>query len=165
MLDSSEPGRLALVGMFVFATMIGAAMLAFPDWAPITAIVLPMVMGGLFLGPRALPWFVVYNLVLLTLALPKLPMLTFRGVVSIFVLFLLAFILMVVSFRRSRLGIAGTMGETMLADLSDRIQGQGVLPDDHRLAIGDEADVANQRFVEDGINALAVILGALRQSL
>jgi Stage II sporulation protein E (SpoIIE) len=129
MLASSEPDRLALVGMFVFATMIGAAMLAVPDWAPITAIVLPMVMGGLFLGPRALPWFVVYNLVLLTLALPKLPTLTFRGVVSIGVLFLLAFILMVVSFRRSRLGVAGTMGETMLADLSDRIQGQGVLPD------------------------------------
>ena len=30
-------------------------------------------MGGLFLGPRALPWFVVYNMVLLTLALPKVP--------------------------------------------------------------------------------------------
>ena len=45
------------------------------------------------------------------------------------VLFLLAFIFMLTSFRRSRLGIAGSMGESMLAELSDRIQGQGVLPD------------------------------------
>ena len=96
--------------------------------APITLIALPMVMGGLFLAPRALPWFIIYNLVLLTLALPKLPNLTLRSVVSIGVLFLLAFIIMIGSFRRSRLGIAGSMGESMLVDLSDRIQGQGVLP-------------------------------------
>jgi hypothetical protein len=128
LVGGSEPERLVLVSMFVFATLVGAAMVAAPEWAPITAIILPMVMGGLFLPPRPLPWFIVYNLVLLTLALPKLPTLTTRSVVSIAVLFLLAFIIMVASFRRSRLGIAGSMGESMLADLSDRIQGQGVLP-------------------------------------
>ena len=127
-MGGSEPERLVLVSMFVFATLVGVAMVAAPEWAPITAIILPMVMGGLFLPPRPLPWFIVYNLVLLTLALPKLPTLTTRSVVSIAVLFLLAFIIMVASFRRSRLGIAGSMGESMLADLSDRIQGQGVLP-------------------------------------
>ena len=85
--------------------------------------------GSLFLGPRALPWFVIYNLVLLTLALPKVPDFTSRAVFTIGVMFLLAFIIMMTSFRRSRLGIAGSMGESMLVDLSDRIQGQGVLPD------------------------------------
>ena len=128
-MGGSDPERLVLVALFVFATLVGAAMVAVPDEAPITAIILPMVLGGLLLGPRPLPWFVIYNLVLLTLALPKLPSTTLRGVVSIGVLFLLAFIIMVGSFRRTRLGIAGTMGESMLADLSDRIQGQGVLPD------------------------------------
>jgi hypothetical protein len=129
LVGGSDPERLVLVALFVFATLVGAAMVAAPDWAPITAIILPMVLGGLLLGPRPLPWFVIYNLVLLTLALPKLPSSTLRGVVSIGVLFLLAFIIMVGSFRRTRLGIAGSMGEAMLADLSDRIQGQGVLPD------------------------------------
>ena len=127
-MGSSEPERLVLVSLFVLATLVGAAMVAVPKWAPITLIALPMVMGGLFLAPRALPWFIIYNLVLLTLALPKLPSLTLRSVVSIGVLFLLAFIIMIGSFRRSRLGIAGSMGESMLVDLSDRIQGQGVLP-------------------------------------
>jgi serine phosphatase RsbU (regulator of sigma subunit) len=129
LLAGSQPDRLLFAALFFFATTVGALMVATPDWAPITAIILPMVLGGLLLGPRALPWFIIYNLVLLTLALPELPNLTFRAIVSIAVLFVLAFILMVGSFRRSRLGIAGSMGESMLADLSDRIQGQGVLPD------------------------------------
>jgi hypothetical protein len=126
---NSEPERLALITMVVFATIVGAAMMAVPDQVPVTAILLPMVLGGLLLGPRPLPWFIIYNLVLLTLAVPEVPELSFRAVVSIVVLFVLGFIIMVGSFRRSRLGIAGTMGESMLADLSDRIQGQGVLPD------------------------------------
>ena len=104
-------------------------MQVFPDFVSIATIVLPLVMGGLFLGPRPLPWFVIYNLVLLTLALPKVPSFTSRAVFSTVVMFLLAFIIMLASFRRSRLGIAGSMGESMLAELSDRIQGQGVLPD------------------------------------
>jgi hypothetical protein len=128
-LAGSHPERLALISLFFFATVIGALMQAFPDWVSFTTISLPLVVGALFLGPRALPWFVIYNLVLLTLALPKVPDFTSRAVFTTAVMFLLAFIVMMASFRRSRLGIAGSMGESMLADLSDRIQGQGVLPD------------------------------------
>ena len=123
----SQPERLTLAALFLFATLVGVAMQVFPN-VPTPTIVLPLVMGSLFLGPRALPWFVVYNMVLLTLALPKVPDFNGRAVFTVGVIFLLAFILMLTSFRRSRLGIAGSMGEAMLAELSDRIQGQGVLP-------------------------------------
>jgi hypothetical protein len=126
---SAQPDRLVLVSLFLFATLVGVAMQVFPDVVGIATIVLPLVMGGLFLGPRPLPWFIIYNLVLLTLALPKVPGFSGRAVFSTVVLFLVAFIIMLASFRRSRLGIAGSMGESMLAELSDRIQGQGVLPD------------------------------------
>jgi len=125
----SHPERLALITLFFIATVVGVLMQAFPDWVPFTTISLPLVVGALFLGPRALPWFVIYNLVLLTLALPKVPDFSNRAVFTTGVMFLLAFIVMMASFRRSRLGIAGSMGESMLADLSDRIQGQGVLPE------------------------------------
>jgi stage II sporulation SpoE-like protein len=128
-LAGSHPERLSLISLFFFATVVGVLMQAFPDWVSFTTISLPLVVGALFLGPRALPWFVIYNLVLLTLALPKVPDFTSRAVFTTGVMFLLAFIVMMASFRRSRLGIAGSMGESMLADLSDRIQGQGVLPD------------------------------------
>jgi hypothetical protein len=129
LLAGSQPDRLVFASLFLFATLVGVAMQAFPTIVSIPAISLPVVMGGLFLGPRPLPWFVIYNLVLLTLALPKVPNFSTRSVFTTGVLFLLAFIVMLTSFRRSRLGIAGSMGESMLADLSDRIQGQGVLPD------------------------------------
>src|SRR3954467_13680226 len=127
-LAGSHPERLTLAALFVLATVVGLAMQLFPSIVSIPTITLPLVMGGLFLGPRPLPWFVIYNLVLLTLALPKVPSFTSRAVFTTAVIFLLAFIVMLTSFRRSRLGIAGSMGESMLADLSDRIQGQGVLP-------------------------------------
>ncbi len=123
----SQPERLTLIALFLLATLVGVAMQIFPN-VPTPTIVLPLVMGSLFLGPRALPWFVVYNMVLLTLALPKVPQFNGRAVFTVVVIFLLAFIIMLTSFRRSRLGIAGSMGESMLAELSDRIQGQGVLP-------------------------------------
>src|SRR3954452_18334813 len=128
-LAGSQPERLTLAGLFLLATLVGVAMQAFPSVVGIVTIVLPLVMGSLFLGPRALPGFVVYNMVLLTLALPKVPSFNSRAVFTVVVIFLLAFILMLTSFRRSRLGIAGSMGESMLTELSDRIQGQGVLPD------------------------------------
>jgi hypothetical protein len=124
----SHPERLVAAALFLLATLVGAAMQLFPGVVSITAIVLPVVMGGLFLGPRLLPWFVVYNMVLLTLALPKVPNFSSRTLFATVVVFVVAFIIMLSSFRRSRLGIAGTMGESMLEELSDRIQGQGVLP-------------------------------------
>lgn len=128
-LAGSQPERLTLAALFLLATLVGVAMQVFPSVVAISTIVLPLVMGSLFLGPRPLPWFVVYNMLLLTLALPKVPQLDSRTVFGVGVIFLLAFIIMLTSFRRSRLGIAGSMGESMLAELSDRIQGQGVLPD------------------------------------
>ena len=129
LIAGSQPERLGAMALFFFATLVGVLMQAFPEWVSITTIALPLVVGAVFLSPRALPWFVIYNLVLLTLALPKVPSFSNRAVFTTGVMFLLGFIVMVTSFRRSRLGIAGSMGESMLAELSDRIQGQGVLPD------------------------------------
>jgi stage II sporulation SpoE-like protein len=126
---ASRSDRMTFILFFLFATLVGLAMQLFPHYVGLTTIVLPLVIGSLFLGPRELPWFVVYNLILLTLALPQAPSFNPRAVTSVVVLFVLAFVIMLTSFRRSRLGIAGTMGESMLAELSDRIQGQGLLPD------------------------------------
>ncbi|MBV9831692.1 MAG: serine/threonine-protein phosphatase, partial [Marmoricola sp.] len=45
------------------------------------------------------------------------------------VVFFVALLMMVTSFRRSRLGVSGPRGESMLVDLRDRISKQGNLPD------------------------------------
>jgi hypothetical protein len=128
LLAGSQPERLTVIALFLLATLVGVAMQLFPS-VPTPTIILPLVMGSLFLGPRALPWFVVYNMALLTVALPQVPDFNGRAVFTVVVIFLLGFIIMLASFRRSRIGIAGSMGEAMLADLSDRIQAQGVLPE------------------------------------
>src|SRR4029077_12064012 len=122
----SEPERLTLVALFFLATLVGAAMQAFPGLVSIPTIVLPLVMGSLFLGPRALPWFVVYNMILLTVALPKVPAFNGRVVFTVVVIFLLAFILMLTSFRRSRLGIPGSRGGCVAGGRRVPVQGPGV---------------------------------------
>ena len=51
------------------------------------------------------------------------------------VTFAIALLIMVTSFRRSRLGVSGPLGESMFIDLRDRISKQGNLPDlPHRVA-------------------------------
>lgn len=112
----------------IFALVLGAAILAFPDVVPFTSLVLPMLVASLVLGPRHLPWFVVFMLVLVVLALSRQEEITVRTVGAVLTLFVAGFIILITSFRRTRLGVAGTQGESMLIDLRDRIQGQGHIP-------------------------------------
>ncbi len=70
----------------------------------------------------------VFLLVLLMLMLTARPTSRPRKVIAVVVLFLLSFIVLLTSFRRSRLGVAGVLGESMLVDLRDRILAQGVIP-------------------------------------
>ncbi len=99
-----------------------------PDFWPVTLLALPLLLASLWLGPRQLPWFVVFMAVsLLGLVLAQ-NSLDPRTVIAIATLFVLGFVILLTSFRRSRLGVAGATGESMLIDLRDRIQSQGSLP-------------------------------------
>ncbi|MGH3362042.1 MAG: PP2C family protein-serine/threonine phosphatase [Nocardioides sp.] len=112
----------------VFAVIVSAATIGFPDFVPLTTLVLPMLFGSLFLGPRELPWFIVFLLVAVVITLTRksdINLLTGGGVL---VLFIAGFIILLTSFRRTRLGVGGSQGESMLIDLRDRIQGQGGVP-------------------------------------
>ncbi|MDT0202772.1 PP2C family protein-serine/threonine phosphatase [Nocardioides sp. AE5] len=117
---------LSLVGLTVLLCILYAVA---PDFWPLTLLVLPMVLGSVFLGPRMLPWFVIFVLGVLAFAVTRQSPLTPRIIVGVLVLFLLGFIILVTSFRRSRLGVAGVQGESMLVDLRDRILSQGRLPE------------------------------------
>ncbi|WP_395694517.1 PP2C family protein-serine/threonine phosphatase [Nocardioides sp.] len=118
-----------LVVLVAFTVILTGALLAWPDQAPLTALVVPLLLGSILLSPRQLPWFVVLLMVMLMLAIGRLPDIVVRQVIAIAILYLLCFIVLVTSFRRSRLGVAGMLGESMLVDLRDRIQQQGGVPD------------------------------------
>jgi hypothetical protein len=95
---------------------------------PMTTLLVPLLLGSLLLGPRQLPWFVVFVMVMLMLAIAQQESINPRTVLAIAILFLLCFIVLVTSFRRTRLGVAGVLGESMLVDLRDRILNQGGVP-------------------------------------
>ena len=92
-------------------------------------LVLQMLLGSLVLGTRQLPWFIVFMLMLVVIAISQQERIMFRTVLAVLVLFIAGFIILMTSFRRTRLGVGGTQGESMLVDLRDRIQNQGGNPD------------------------------------
>jgi hypothetical protein len=117
-----------LVGLTTVSALL---VVAWPGLWPLTLIVVPMVLAHLLLGPRNLPWFVVFNLAVLTglavIVTGQRGYTAQRGI-AVAVIFVVGFIVLLTSFRRSRLGVAGVLGESMLVDLRDRIMSQGMLP-------------------------------------
>jgi hypothetical protein len=97
---------------------------------PVTTMLIPLIIGNLLLGPRSLPWFVVSALGILVVAVSVEPdQLDGRRIGGIIVSFAGGLIILVSSFRRSRLGVAGARGESMLVDLRDRISKQSQIPE------------------------------------
>jgi hypothetical protein len=80
------------------------------------------------LGPRTLPWLVVFALGVLVFVAASDEHLDGRRIGGVVVVFLIGMVILISSFRRTRLGLAGSRGESMLVDLRDRIQNQARMP-------------------------------------
>jgi hypothetical protein len=95
----------------------------------LTALVIPLVVGNLVLSPRRLPWTVVFvlGLVVVVVSGGSAP-LDGRRIGGVVVIFTVGLIILVSSFQRTSLGVAGMRGESMLVDLRDRIQKQATMP-------------------------------------
>ncbi len=115
----------------VLAVLLGAAMYRFPGVVPVGALVIPAVIANLILGPRTLPWFIVFvlSVVVVAVAAGSDAQFTATRVTGVVAAFVIGLIILVASFRRSRLGVAGARGESMLVDLRDRITSQARIPD------------------------------------
>lgn len=122
---SDRPALLSLIVMTVGSTLLGVF---YPGWFPATILLLPMVIASLWLGPRLLPWFIVFACACVCLLLIYQPVVSQRTIARTAVAFAIALLIMVTSFRRSRLGVSGPLGESMFVDLRDRISKQGNLP-------------------------------------
>jgi hypothetical protein len=120
---------LALWALVLATIGCGAAIVLAPHWIPLVTLIVPLVVASLVLGPRRLPWFVVFVLLVLAVVVPTQPDLSARTAVAVVIMFGLGFFVLVSSFRRSQLGVAGLQGESMLVDLRDRILRHGGIPD------------------------------------
>ncbi len=124
--------RSSELALFLLLALMGAAgawvLWMYPN-VPVSLMILPMVIGSLVLSPRVLPWLVVYHFALLAVVMMLRPdwMSTAR-VIGLVVFVAVGLVILWASLRRSRLGVAGVRGESMLVDLRDRINKQGRLP-------------------------------------
>jgi hypothetical protein len=118
-----------VVALGVGAVLAGVAAVAWPQFVPIAALTLPMVVGNQLLGPRTLPWVVVFCLAVLVAAVAGGQLaLDGRRIGGIVLCFAIGLIILVSSFNRTRLGVAGSRGESMLVDLRERIARQSQIP-------------------------------------
>lgn len=121
------PGSRILVLLVLLTLIGGVAIWLFPDDVPLNTLLVPLVLSSLVLGPRQLPWFILF--VLLVLALTMLRQdLNVRVVTTVVIIFGLGLVVLLSSSRRSRLGVAGIQGEQMFIDLRDRILRHGGIP-------------------------------------
>ncbi len=118
----------ALVVLMTLATGMTVGGILWPTVLPFSALLVPMFLGSFWLGPRVLPWYVVYVAACSCILIADQPSVTWRTVTRAVVLFAVAFMILFTSFRRTRLGVSGPMGESMFVDLRDRISKQGNLP-------------------------------------
>jgi len=118
----------ALSRLVLLTVVLTALVLIWPETVPLTTLIVPLVLGSLVLGPRPLPWFVLFVMVMLLAVIAGQPQISVRIGLGVGIVFLLCFIVLATSFRRSRLGVAGVLGESMLVDLRDRILKQGGTP-------------------------------------
>jgi hypothetical protein len=118
------------VVLAILSVLIGYSTVRWEQAVPVSTIVVPMVVANLVLSPRTLPWFVVFSMGVLVISVTATPdFLDGRRIGGIMVSFLVGLIILMSSFRRSRLGVAGSRGESMLVDLRERISRQSNIPE------------------------------------
>ena len=117
------------IGLGLLGVVITVLVIAFPEQVTLTLTMLPLLVGSIFLGPRTLPWFVIFLMALLTVQVYGIgDLVNSRIVGATTVQFVMGLIVLFTSFRRAQLGVGGLRGESMLVDLRDRILTQGGIP-------------------------------------
>ncbi|WP_347354813.1 PP2C family protein-serine/threonine phosphatase [Intrasporangium sp.] len=124
-----ERSRIGLVVLFVGSVLLtGLAVFVWPDYMPWSAFALIVVCAGLFLQP--VPLLVVFGVVAADIVLVGI-LLGDRKAATLGTILVLAVLMMLMlwlSRARSKVGLVGVKGESMLVDMRDRLRAQGELP-------------------------------------
>jgi hypothetical protein len=117
------------IGLGALGVLITIGVVLFPVEMPFSSLMLPLLLASVFLGPRTLPWFVIFLMVLLTISIWQQEEINTRAVVATVVMFLMGLVVLMTSHQRTSLGVGGSLGESMLVDLRDRLLTQARIPD------------------------------------
>ena len=101
-----------------------------PIDTPFTALMVPLLLGALVLGPRTLPWFLAWMALMLAVAVALQPDKSPRILGASAIQTTMILIVLAVSVRRGRLGVGGMAGESMFVDLRDprELEREGKIP-------------------------------------
>lgn len=119
----------ALYGLSALAATFVVAGVSFPGAVPHVAMLVPMFLGSMWLGPRRQSWFVIGCLAGACALLAVQDHIDWRTVIRVIVTFGIGLIILVTALRRSRLGVSAPRSESVFVDLRDRITAHGQLPD------------------------------------
>lgn len=123
---SDRPALVLLLAMTVVLTFFAIRR---SDLVPFSALLMPLFLASLWLGPRLLPWFVVLTVVAMLVILAVKPDASgLKNLVRVVVIIVIGLLVLVTSYQRSRLGVSGPRSESMFVDLRDRITRQGQMP-------------------------------------
>lgn len=127
--EARRSDRVALWGLSIFAAAMVVAGVAVPGLVPLMAMLVPIFLASMWLGPRHIPWFVIGCLAGACLLLAATPQIGPRTIVRVIVTFGIGLLIMTSALRRSRLGVSAPRSESMFVDLRDRITSHGRIPD------------------------------------
>jgi len=124
--NSDRPALLLLLLLTVGLTVLAVVR---NDLVPFSALLMPLFLASLWLGPRLLPWFVVLTIVAMLVILTVRPDANgLKNLVRVVIVIVIGGLVLLTSFRRTRLGVSGPRGESMFIDLRNRITRQGEMP-------------------------------------
>jgi hypothetical protein len=119
----------ALVVLLLLTIGLTALAIVRNDLVPFSALLMPLFMASLWLGPRLLPWFVVLTIVAMLVILTLKPDASgLKNLIRVVIVIAIGGLVLLTSFRRTRLGVSGPRGESMFIDLRNRITRQGEMP-------------------------------------
>lgn len=117
------------LALMAAVTAVALAMGAWPEYVPWITFTPLAVLAGLFLPPRILAVVDAYTLAIgAWTAFDRATSTTVHDLSPYLVLVVVMALMYWVATSRARLGVQGTLGESMLVDLRDRLRTQGELP-------------------------------------
>lgn len=114
--------------LLALTASLGVAIVRSNGEVPLSAVVVPMVIANVVLTPRRIPWLVLVTLSVLVVDVAASPPLLDESIGQIVVVFAVGVIILMSSFRRAGLGVAGLRGDSMLVDLRERLTKQCQIP-------------------------------------